>query len=106
MSGKDCVYFRYFGDYGMYICEHPSREHNREIYKGGCRGCKLRQGMFDGIERCPFCGCKARIIPAMGNDTIKYKWAIECTGCGAVIRRMSVSAAKIAWNNRFNGAVK
>lgn len=100
MASDNCVYYHYFGEYGMDLCDHPTKAGDRAIYKGDCKKCTLKQGPYEGIEMCPFCGGRARVMRNYGTGSIRYEWRVKCDICRASIEMDSVREAIKAWNRR------
>lgn len=101
MSKQDtCIFYHYFGDYGMSLCDHPMRAKNQTIYSEDCRKCKLHQTEYCSLEKCPFCGGKANINNYLGT------FHITCSKCGVVMEDDEIDSVMKKWNRRTKGENK
>jgi len=79
----------------MSLCTHPIRHSNNAIYKEDCRKCKLHQTESGSLERCPFCGGKARLGHYFG------KFHIECSKCSVEMKDYNIDVVMKKWNKRI-----
>lgn len=90
---KSCIYYEYFGDYGMNICNHPSKKNDHAIYDGDCKKCKM-YCTADILKPCPFCGKKVSLANYHG------KWHVVCNKCSLEMTDKTIDDLVEKWNNR------
>ena len=96
MIRKNCIHYRYFGDYSLDQCFKDAVLPNFRVEtEFDCRNCKDFRTKSGGLEKCPFCGSKPIIYKEhdIGND-----WKIMCRKCRLEMRDENVNSLVRKWN--------
>lgn len=98
MIRKNCIHYRYFGDYSLDQCFKDAGLPNFKVEtEFDCRNCKDFRTKSGGLEKCPFCHGKPIISK---EHDIGNEWRILCRRCRLEMRGEDVNTLVEKWNNR------
>lgn len=98
MIRKSCIHYEWFGDYSMDLCTNGRKNKMIDGKECDCRGCRNYRTASSDLEKCPFCGGKAKIYC---SDNYLGTWEVSCRKCGARMDSDDINIATKKWNRRM-----
>ena len=98
MIRRNCIHYRYFGDYSLDQCFKDAGLSNFKVEtEFDCRKCPDYRTKSGGLKKCPFCG----VAPIISKEhDIGNEWRILCRKCKLEMRGNDVNTIVEKWNNR------